>query len=153
MTIEPFIYGKPTRWASLPVRPAHHLAGMPSVARYSSRRHPPALPQSVGKLYYSALVTHHLVLKMVGASRFELPVRPPHPLGGVPRVAPYSSQRHPPALSQSVGNLYYSALITHRLVLKMVGASRFELPTSCSQGRRAKPGCATPRIGLSKPFY
>jgi hypothetical protein len=29
--------------------------------------------------------------------------------------------------------------------LSMVGASRFELPTSCSQGRRAKPGCATPR--------
>jgi hypothetical protein len=33
----------------------------------------------------------------------------------------------------------------------MVGASRFELPTSCSQGRRARPGCATPRpIHLKK---
>ena len=34
---------------------------------------------------------------MVGASRFERPVRPPHPLGGVAKVAPYSSRRHPPA--------------------------------------------------------
>jgi len=41
--------------------------------------------------------------ELVGASRFERPVQPPHPLGGVPRVAPYSSRRHPPALPQSVG--------------------------------------------------
>ena len=34
---------------------------------------------------------------LVGASRFERPVRPPHPLGGVTKVAPYSSRRHPPA--------------------------------------------------------
>jgi hypothetical protein len=32
---------------------------------------------------------------------------------------------------------------------EMVGASRFELPTSCSQGRRAKPGCATPRSSVT----
>ncbi len=31
------------------------------------------------------------------------PVRPPHPLGGVARVAPYSSRRHPPALPQELG--------------------------------------------------
>ncbi|MGD0918810.1 MAG: hypothetical protein ABSB22_20380 [Thermodesulfobacteriota bacterium] len=38
---------------------------------------------------------------MVGASRFERPVRPPHPLGGVATVAPYSSRRHPPAPRRS----------------------------------------------------
>ena len=42
---------------------------------------------------------------LVGASRFERPVRPPHPLGGVARVAPYSSRQHPPALPQSVGQI------------------------------------------------
>jgi hypothetical protein len=31
-------------------------------------------------------------------------LRPPHPLGGVPRVAPYSSRRHPPALPQEFGH-------------------------------------------------
>ena len=36
-----------------------------------------------------------------GESRFELPVRPPHLLGGVPTVAPYSSRRHPPAPRQA----------------------------------------------------
>jgi len=40
---------------------------------------------------------------LVGASRFERPVRPAHPLAGVPRVAPYSSRRHPPALPQELG--------------------------------------------------
>jgi hypothetical protein len=34
---------------------------------------------------------------MVGERRFELPVRPPHLLGGVARVAPYSSRRLPAA--------------------------------------------------------
>ena len=39
---------------------------------------------------------------MVGASRFERPVRPAHQLAGVPKVAPYSSRRHPPALPQEL---------------------------------------------------
>src|SRR3989304_5639308 len=104
-----------------PVRPPHRLGGVPKVAPYSSRRHPPALPQEFGLISSPITGDHSPFPNMVGASRFgrkvpalgghnidetflpgsvaqgeaSRPVRPAHPLAGVPKVAPYSSRRHP----------------------------------------------------------
>ncbi len=80
---------------------------------------------------------------MVGASRFERPVRSAHFLAGVTRVAPYSLRRHPPALPQSVGRQTKWIVRIERSE-EMVGASRFERPTSCSQGRRANQAALRP---------
>ena len=79
------------------------------------------------------------------------------------RVAPYSSRRRPavsptrqrnkelllirrnvtpPALPQSVG--LNPNLSTPNSLIYLVGASRFERPTSCSQGRRANQAALRP---------
>jgi len=43
-------------------------------------------------------------------------VRPPHHLGGVPRVAPYSSRRHPPAPPQEFGSQGVSLRTLRQLI-------------------------------------
>ena len=175
ITNEPFLSGKPTPWASLPIRPAHLLAGAPksllvirrnasghlthSVAwqefllarrnatpscsragvrqiqslnpRYTSlisetwsgradlNCRPPA--PKAGALNQAALrpdLDFQNCLNSIKARTcttlafqqnpmralsffFELPVRPAHHLAGVPRVARYSSRRHPPTPRQA----------------------------------------------------
>ena len=69
---------------------------------------------------------------MVGESRFD-PVRPPHRLGGVAKSRSLFVATRPSCSPHSVGRLK-----------NMVGESRFELPTSCSQGRRANQAALLP---------
>ena len=68
------------RMASRPVRPAHLLAGVTRVAPYSSRRHPPALPQELGRQVTNLIVP--IAEEMYWSGRADLNGRPPAPKAG-----------------------------------------------------------------------
>jgi hypothetical protein len=75
---------------------------------------------------------------MVGERRFELPIRPPHPLGGVTKscslfVATSPSWSEP---SACFGTSPTNISIQTR-GKEMVGERRFELPASWSRTKRA----------------
>ena len=114
------------------------------------------------------------------------PVRPPHPLGGVPaRRSPrprlltsqhlaLRARTHKrkcfgtqacqsretrdlfvataPSCSSAIGRLLNHNLLLEFFEKKMVGASRFERPTSCSQGRRANQAALRPDTLFFRSF-